>query len=67
MLGDNLRAERTRRRMSVETLADLCGLSEATLRRVECGKRDLTITEATTIALALGVDLHALLPQPAAA
>jgi transcriptional regulator with XRE-family HTH domain len=50
-----LRKERLRRGLSYGQLAELSGLSESTLKRIESGRSDLRLSQYRAITRALGV------------
>lgn len=62
ILSENIRAERARRGLSQEVLAEMVDITQQHLYRIEHGKVCPTILVVTNIALALGVDLNTLLP-----
>lgn len=58
--GRNIRAERARRELTQEALANQAGLGVAQLARMERGELDSGITKYIRIARALGVPLPTL-------
>lgn len=58
----NLRAERARKQYSQEYLAEKAGITTEYLNRIEREKYNPSIVVATTLAMALEVDLNTLLP-----
>lgn len=63
-LGNRLHAMRESRSWTLETLADLTGLSKAYLSRLESGVRQPSIVVLCTIAKAFGVSIATLFEQP---
>jgi transcriptional regulator with XRE-family HTH domain len=65
VLGTNLQRERTRKRVSVENLADKAGYSAEFVQKIESGEaQDLKLADAESLADALGVELTTLLKRP---
>lgn len=62
LLAENIRAERARKNLSQEDLAEIADITQQHLYRLENAKVCPTILVAANIALALGVDLNILLP-----
>lgn len=58
MARDHLRTLRKRKNLSQGALAKAVRLTPAEISRIECGYRDLSLTEARTIADALGVSIE---------
>ena len=56
-IGDNVRAERTRQKLTQERLAETVGLDRKTVNRIEQGTHATLIDHLTLIADALGVPL----------
>ncbi|WP_411298733.1 helix-turn-helix domain-containing protein [Trueperella sp. LYQ141] len=63
-LGVNLRAERHRRAMTQESLAEQLGITSRYLAGIERGERNLTLDSIEVLAAELGVDPHSLLAPP---
>ena len=55
-IGDNLRAERSRRRLTQEAVAHISGLGTTQLARMERGETDSGITKYLRVAAAIGID-----------
>ncbi|MGQ0741346.1 MAG: helix-turn-helix domain-containing protein, partial [Alphaproteobacteria bacterium] len=60
--GARLRAERLKRSLSQEELADLCGLDRTYIGGVERGERNLSLLNIFRISAALGVEASSLVP-----
>jgi transcriptional regulator with XRE-family HTH domain len=56
-IGDNVRAERTRQKLTQERLAEQADLDRKTVNRIEQGTHATLIDHLTLIADALGVPL----------
>ena len=56
-IGDHVRAERTRQKLTQERLADRVGLDRKTVNRIEQGTHATLIDHLTLIAHALDVSL----------
>lgn len=56
-IGDHVRAERTRQKLTQERLAENAGLDRKTVNRIEQGTHATLIDHLTLIARALGVPL----------
>jgi transcriptional regulator with XRE-family HTH domain len=56
-IGDNIRAERTRRKLTQERLAEAAGLDRKTINRIEQATHATLIDHLILIADALGVPL----------
>ena len=54
--GANIRAERSRRKLTQRGLAAAAGLSERTLVRIESGEVAVTLTHLVALGEALGID-----------
>lgn len=63
ILADNLRKFRKIRRLSQETLADLCGLHRTYIGAVERGERNVSLSTLEMLAAALGVTVPQLLTK----
>lgn len=61
----NVRAEMARRKISQRALADKIGISHASIYRRLRGELAFDVDELGAIADALGIDVRALLPEPA--
>lgn len=55
-LAEEIRAARARKKYSQGELADLAGLSRATVARLEMGTRSADVVQLIAIADALGID-----------
>lgn len=64
MVGDQVRAVRTQRGLTVGALAEKCGLSKGLISQVENGKTSPSITTLERIAAGLGVPAAYLLLRP---
>lgn len=62
IFSENLRAERARKKLTQEQLAEMAGISQKYLYRIENAKMNPTIAVVCRLALALGVTLDRLLP-----
>ena len=60
-LGRVIRAERVRRRMTQLDLIAKSGLGRSTVRRIESGERDMSVSQLLAIAAALDVSPVAIL------
>jgi transcriptional regulator with XRE-family HTH domain len=58
LLGEAIRAERTKAGFSQEKLAEKAGLSTVFISRVERGKESPSVDSLVKIARALGVHVH---------
>jgi transcriptional regulator with XRE-family HTH domain len=65
-LGERLRAERRRLRVSAVTAAEAAGMSRVTLHRIERGEPSVTMGAYANAAAALGLALGVTGPPPAA-
>ena len=63
-LGANLRAERHRRNLTQEALAEQLDMTSRYLAGIERGERNLTLDSIETLAEQLDVDPHSLLKRP---
>ena len=54
-LGENIRMARLRRRLSMERLAERCGMSRTTLRSIERGEPGVTLGAYANALLCLGL------------
>jgi len=61
VFAENLRAERKRLGLSQEDLADLAGLHRTYVGSIERGERNVSIDNMEALAIALKVNLQALL------
>ncbi len=61
VLGEVVRAERERRGLSQEALADLAGVSRSHIGEIERGEVNLSFAALTEIAAGLGVKLSDLI------
>ncbi len=62
ILAENLRAERARKKYSQDKLAELAGINQKSLYRIENLKMNPTIVTIANLAIALNVKLDTLLP-----
>lgn len=62
MANDAMRRLRKERKLSLETLAEMVGLSTSQVSRFETGKRDPRVHEMEKIAVALGCQLDEIMP-----
>ena len=58
MLGKFIHEQRTRRNMTQEYLASKLGVSRPTYMHIERGERELTVSEAKTLAAAFSMSLE---------
>lgn len=65
IVAANVRAEMARRKISQRALADKIGISHASIYRRLRGELAFDVDELGAIADALGIDVRALLPEPA--
>lgn len=56
LLGDALRIERLKKRMSQSELASVLGISDVTISYRESGKRKMNIDDFATHCMALGIN-----------
>lgn len=62
LLGDNIRIERVKRKLTQEQLAEMCGsMSGQHLGRIEKGEIDIRVTTLFSILRALGCELKDLI------
>ncbi len=62
LLGDNIRIERAKRKLTQEQLAEMCGsMSGQHLGRIEKGEIDIRVTTLFSILRALGCELKDLI------
>ena len=61
-VGEKIREIRSRRNVSIEALANECGVDYSQVNRMELGKVNFSISYLNKIAAALGVDPKELLP-----
>ena len=61
-VGEKIREVRGRRNVSIEALANDCGVDYSQVNRMELGKVNFSISYLNKIAAALGVDPKELLP-----
>lgn len=62
ILSENVRAERARKKYSQDQLAELSGITQKYLYRIENAKVNPSIAVVTNLALALGVPIDTLMP-----
>lgn len=62
-LADNLRRERSRRGISQDELADVCGLHRTYVGGIERCERNITLSTLEKISNALGMDALELLKE----
>ncbi len=60
-IGQNIRKERKKQRLSLDELSRRSGVSKAMLSQIEAGKANPTVATAWKIAYALGLDFNAML------
>ena len=63
-LGANVRAERHRRALTQEALAEELGITPRYLAAIERGERNLTLDSIEALAAQLDVDPHSLFARP---
>lgn len=63
-LGASVRAERKRRSLTQEGLAEKLDITPRYLAAIERGERNLTLDSIEALAAQLGVDPHSLLTPP---
>jgi transcriptional regulator with XRE-family HTH domain len=63
-LGDSVRRERVKRKMTQEELAELVNLNARTVQKIEAGTTNLLITTVARIRKALGCSWDDLLGEP---
>ena len=61
-VGENIRAKRTRKKMTLHDLAAECGIAVSTLSRYETGHIDPQLGALTRLAMALGCSARDLVP-----
>jgi transcriptional regulator with XRE-family HTH domain len=61
VLGQRIRAIRRARGFTLVQLAGATGMSRTTLSAIECGQRQLRISQLTAIVDALGADISGIL------
>ena len=55
--GRMIRERREHQKMSLKTLADMCGMSEQNIEKIELGQRNPRLTSVLKTAAALDMDL----------
>lgn len=60
LIGINIKAERLKKNLSQEQLAEMTNISIPTISLIETGKQNTSILNILEIASALGVDVSAL-------
>ena len=63
MLGANIRRERSARKMTQETLAELAEISTRNLQKVEAGQLNILVTTLVRLQLALRCSWKKLMPK----
>lgn len=63
-IGEQIRALRRARRLTLQQVAGQSGLSVSFLSQMERNRSGVTLTSLVSISRALGVPLHELVPQP---
>lgn len=58
-----IRALRMERGLTVQELADCCGIERSNMSRIEAGRTNMTLRTLCTICFALDVELRDLLPD----
>lgn len=61
-IGQNIRAHRTHKKLTLQKLAHLSGVSEHKLDQYELGKHDIRLEELLRVACALKMEVKGLLP-----
>jgi transcriptional regulator with XRE-family HTH domain len=61
-VGEKIREIRSRKNVSIEALANECGVDYSQVNRMELGKVNFSISYLSKIATALGIDPKELLP-----
>lgn len=56
LIGNELRAQRSRRRMTIVALAEASGVSRSTIERIERGARSMRVPQLFAFATALQID-----------
>ncbi len=63
MIGIFIQQQRTKRNLTQEYLASKLGISRPTYKQIECGKRELTVSEAKKLAAIFDMSLENLLEE----
>lgn len=66
-IGENIRVERLRRRLNQYELAEMAGMSQVTLGRIERGREGVRLDQLDRIATALGLNVLDFLSEAIAA
>lgn len=61
ILGSNIRAERSRKNLSQEQLAELVDMSSRSIGKIESGQQNISALNLIAIAKALDVDINDLI------
>lgn len=63
VFGANLRKYRTKKGLSQEQFAEICGLHRAYISDIECFQRNVSLENVQRIADALGIESYKLLQE----
>ena len=63
VFGANLRKYRTKKGLSQEQFAEICGLHRTYISDIECFQRNVSLENVQRIADALGIELYKLLQE----
>ena len=63
VFGANLRKYRTKKGLSQEQFAEICGLRRTYISDIECFQRNVSLENVQRIADALGIELYKLLQE----
>ena len=63
VFGANLRKYRTKKGLSQEQLAEICGLHRTYISDIECFQRNVSLENVQRIADALGIESYKLLQE----
>ena len=63
VFGANLRKYRTKKGLSQEQFADICGLHRTYISDIECFQRNVSLENVQRIADALGIESYKLLQE----
>ena len=63
VFGANLRKYRTKKGLSPEQLAEICGLHRTYISDIECFQRNVSLENVQRIADALGIESYKLLQE----
>jgi len=62
-LGDNIRRERTAKKITQQQLAEMADLNIRNVQRIEAGESDVLLRTSVRISKALGCSLEKLVPK----